>query len=57
MQFLKDIFEHIMIFTNLQRNFQKKFEPLYPHGFLAILMYVWNELVAPRTFKIIENGL
>ncbi len=40
MKFLKDILEPLVIFTKLQRNFQKKFEPLCPHGFLAILMYV-----------------
>jgi hypothetical protein len=43
----------LVIFTNLQRNFQNNFEPLYPPRYLS---HVWNELVAPRTFKITENG-
>jgi hypothetical protein len=45
-----------MIFTNLQRNIPKKFEPANPPRLLVRLMNVWNELAAPRTFKIIENG-
>ena len=38
--------EPLEIFTNLQRNFQKILNPSTP----------WNELAAPRTLKIIENG-
>ena len=46
-----DIFdEH---FRNLQRNFQNNYVPLYPPRYLS---HVWNELAAPRTFKITENG-
>jgi hypothetical protein len=46
MTFLKKIFKPLVIFTNLQRNFQKVLNPSTP----------WNELAAPRTSQIIENG-
>jgi hypothetical protein len=38
--------EPLVIFTNLQRNFQKILNPFTP----------WNEFAAPRTLKMIENG-
>jgi len=38
--------EPLVIFTNLQKNFQKFLDPSIP----------WNEFAAPRTLQIIENG-
>ncbi len=50
MTFLKNIlgtfWEHLVIFTNLQINFQKVLNPSTS----------WNELVAYRTLQMIENG-
>ena len=44
--FWRTFLEPLGIFTNLQWNFLKLLHPSTP----------WNELAAPRTLKIIENG-
>jgi hypothetical protein len=58
MSFLKKIFtfkpkmaflKPLVIFTNLQR-IKKKLNP-------STRLDFWNELAAPRIFKIIKNGL